>query len=302
FLIEGDEETGSALLKNAILKNKKNLKCDCVIISDGGLIGDDSPAFEASFRGSSNIEVCLQTGKDDLHSGLFGGSVPNAAEELSLLISKLHDKNKRILIPGFYDRAKRQKIASGGNEISLKKLTGTKKVFVRNNGEFETRTGLEPAIEVTGFMSGYIDAGFRNSVPRKATAKINLRFAPEQDPKKMILLIKKFLINNTPKYVDIKITGTDSSPGANLDFDNEFAKRAEKILTYVYKKIPAIKHCGGTLPIVNDFKEILGVPQVMIPLANEDCGMHSASENISVTSVRNGLSFSEKMFSDFHIQ
>lgn len=302
FLVEGNEETGSALLKTAILKNKKDLQCDCVLISDGGLIGDNSPALEASFRGSSNIEIFLQTGKDDLHSGLFGGSVPNAAEELSLLISKLHDKNKRILIPGFYDRVKRQQLASGGNEKSLKKLTGTKKVFVKSNSEFETRTGLEPAIEVTGFMSGYIDAGFRNSVPSKATAKVNVRFAPGQNVNKMILLLKKFLTSNTPTYVDIKITGTDSSPGANLDFDNEFAKRAQKILTYVYKKTPVTKHCGGTLPIVNDFKEILGVPQVMIPLANEDCGMHSASENISVTSLRSGLSFSEKMFSDSRIK
>lgn len=302
FLIEGDEETGSALLKTAILKNKKDLQCDCVLISDGGLVGDSSPAFEASFRGSSNIEVCLQTGKDDLHSGLFGGAVPNAAEELSLLISKLHDKNKRILVPGFYDGVKRQRLASGGNEKSLKQLTGTKKVFVKNNSQFETRTGLEPAIEVTGFMSGYIDVGFRNSVPSKATAKINVRFAPEQNPNKMTLLLKKFLTSNTPKYVDINITGTDLAPGAHLDFDNEFATRAQKILTYVYKKAPVTKHSGGTLPIVNDFKEILGVPQVMIPLANEDCGMHSASENIRLTSLRSGLSFSEKMFSDFRIQ
>ena len=296
FLIEGNEETGSPNFRKGLEKNLNNLRCDCVVISDGGLGTGDSPALEASFRGSMNMEVSLTTAKDDLHSGLFGGIVPNAAEELSLLISKLHDKNKRVLVPGFYDDIKKQKVLAGGNEINLRKLTGTKKVFARNESEYEIKTGLEPAIEVTGISSGYTDVGFRNSVPAKSIAKINVRFAPEQKPKRLIKLLQKFIKENVPDYTSVTITLTDTAPGANLDMKNEFAKRATSLLRTVYKTNPTTKNVGGTLPIVNDLKQILKVPQVMIPLANEDCGMHSASENIKVNCVKKGLAFSSMFF------
>ena len=296
FLIEGNEETGSPLLNKLIKKEAGNLNCHCVIISDGELDRGNSPTFEGSFRGTVNLDISIRTAEDDLHSGIFGGAVPNSAEELSRLISKFHNVEKKILVANFYDGLN-LKTPKKLTKTNLKILTGTKKVFARSNEEYARKTGLEPAIEVTGMASGYVGLGFRNSIPSRTSVKINIRSAPNQNPNILFLALKKFLLKEIPPYVKIDIKSGGSSSGTTLEIDNEFAERARKIMRIVYKKEPTIKHSGGTLPIVNHFKEILKVPQVMIPLANEDCGMHSASENISLNSIKKGLSFSSKFFS-----
>lgn len=295
FLIEGNEETGSPNLRKFIEKYKKELTCDCVVISDGEMANGDSPALEASFRGVVNIEIVLRTAKDDLHSGLFGGVVPNASRELSKLISKFHDSKNNVTISGF-DGASLNSLKDKKKKVDFKNLTGTKYVFAETLAEYETRTGLLHAIEVTGFVSGYVGDGFRNSVPATASAKINIRVAPGQNPEKLLLAFKKFVLSNVPEYVDVEIKSNEFSSGAVLDLDNPFAKRAREVLKKVYKKEPVTKHSGGTLPIVVDFAEVLNISQVMIPLANEDCGMHSASENITKKTIKNGLLFSEKFF------
>lgn len=297
FLIEGNEETGSPLLRKFIEKYREDLKCDCVIISDGEIASEDTPALEASFRGSANIEVSMETAEDDMHSGLFGGVVPNAAEELTKLISKLHDKEKRAKVSGFYNGPLGKSSLNKKEIADLKHLTKTKIIFAKNRSEYENRTGLLPAIEVTGMSSGYTGEGFRNSIPSKAMAKINVRFGPTDNPQKLIRSLEKFMKENTPSYVNLKINRTDACSGTTLGMKNKFSKKAVNVLETVYKTKPVLKHSGGTLPIVNDFKEILGVPQVMIPLANEDCGMHSASENISLNCIKKGLEFSQKFFS-----
>lgn len=257
FLIEGNEETGSPNLKKLIEQNKKKLECDCILISDGELEKGDRPALEASFRGVANVTLTLVTAPDEFHSGLFGGAVPNAALELSKLLSKLNslkDKSNKSL-------------------------------------------GLKSAIEITSITSGYQGTGFQNSIPGKAVAKINLRSTPTQNPAELVKELKKLISENTPKFAKAKLEFTESCMGATLDLNNKFSKRAEKILGEVYSQKPAAKHSGGTLPIVNDFKQILKVPQVMVPLANEDCGMHSASENITLKAVERGLKFSSRFFS-----
>lgn len=267
FMIEGNEETGSPNLKKFIDKNKKLLACDCIVISDGDLGENITPALEASFRGVANVEIFFKTAEDDFHSGLFGGLKPNAAEELGSLLGKLHGKDRRILVHGFY-------------------------AGIKNIGR--DRTGLEPAIEVTTLVAGYLGDGFRNSIPSKASAKMNIRSAPNQDPKKLSELLKKFLLKNKPSFAKLEYKANEATRGASLSLDNEFARRAKKILEEVYNKKVLTKHSGGTLPIVNDFEKILKVPQVMIPLANFDCGMHSASENIEIRALQKGLLFSAR--------
>ncbi len=296
FLIEGNEETGSPVLSNFIRDYKDKLATDCIIISDGEIAGDGIPALEGSFRGSANLEVTLKTAKDDVHSGLFGGVMPNAGLELTRIVSKIHDKNQRILVKGFYSDLKKIR-DKNETRMDFRKLTGTKIVFARSETEYKVRTGLEPAVEITGLKTGYIEEGFRNSIPSKASTKINLRSAPEQDPDRLFLLLKNFLRSNTPDYAEIKIQLDRASIGARLETENQFAVRAKKLLKEVYKKDPITKHSGGTLPIVSDFQKYLKAPQVMIPLANADCGMHSASENISLDCIKKGLEFSEKFFS-----
>lgn len=254
FLIEGNEETGSSEFDKFLVDYKKELACDTILISDGDLAKGNTPALEASFRGSVNIEIILRTMQDDMHSGLFGGLVPNAAEVLSRTITKFSDNEKKIF---------------GG--------TGN-------------------SIEVTTQTAGYQDVGFRNSIPAQALCKVNIRSVGETEPDKLVNVLGKFVRKNIPKGVAMKIQKEKSARGAKLSLNNPFTKKAKKILESVYKKKVVIVHCGATLPIIGDFKETLRAPIVCVPLANEDCGMHSASENITIDAIEKGIAFSLSFF------
>lgn len=274
FLIEGNEETGSPDLGRFVRKYSKDLACDCIVISDGELSDNLSPVLEKSFRGVANMEISLTTAPDDLHSGLYGGLANNAAEEMAKIIAKFHGPKRKILVPNFY--------------------IGTKPKEVSTNP-----TGLGPAIEITGFTSGYNGDGFRNSIPCRSNAKINIRSGPNQNPKDLALSLKKFILANKPKFAQIKFGQVEIASSASFELKNKYAKKAEKILEEVYGKKVIYKSSGGTLPIVNDFAQIIKAPQVMIPLADQDCGAHSASEFISLKAIKKGLVFSARFFGKY---
>lgn len=266
FLIEGNEETGSFELNKFLKKYKRILKSDCIIVSDSVLVSGNFATLQESFRGATSLEVILETAKDEMHSGLFGGVVPNAAEELGKIVGSLTD------------------------------FVGKKNVYSANTKRYEKRRGLEATVEVTGFTSGYTDIGFKNSIPCKAIAKINVRSAPTQDLTKLVLKLKKFILSKSPKYVKVKFVDSIAMSGMKLDLNNKFTKRAGKILEEVYGGKLVIKNGGGTLPIAAGFRDILKSPQVLIPLANEDCDVHSASENMTIKAIKKGLEFSSRFF------
>ena len=267
FLIEGNEETGSTRLRKFLRKHKGMLKADCILVSDSELGPNNIPGLEKSFRGAMNFEVMLETGTDDLHSGLFGGVAPNAAEELSKIIG------------------------------SLVEFTGRKTGFIPRTKEYERRRTLEPTVEVTGLISGYVENGFKNSIPCKASAKINVRSVPSQDPGVLAERVKKFILSKAPAHTKICFTDGENARGMVLELKNPFAKKARRILKEVYNKEPVVKRGGGTLPVGIIFRDILKVPQVMVPLADENCGAHSASEFISLEAIEKGLQFSARFFS-----
>ncbi len=267
FLIEGNEETGSAHLKQVLQKKKKFLKADCILVSDSELGPKNKPGLEKSFRGAMNFEVKLEIGNEDLHSGLFGGVVPNATEELGKILG------------------------------SLTEFTGKKSGFTPRTKKYEDRRTLQQTVEVTGFVSGYIGTGFKNIIPCKASAKINVRSLPDKNPKLLAKQVKKFILSKAPRYTKIKFIDGECAQGMEIDLENPFAERAKKILREVYDQKPIEKRGGGTLPVGAMFKDIFNIPQVMVPLADENCGAHSASEFISLQAIRKGLEFSTRFFS-----
>ncbi len=271
FLIEGNEETGSGAMKKFLEENKKALQSDYIVVSDGEFGTGNTPALEISFRGAGSFEVFLETNPLDLHSGLFGGVAPNAAEELGKIVGNLTE------------------------------FTGRKTGFKPSTKRYETRRGLESTVEVTGFTSGYNGKGFRNSIPGQAVAKINVRSTPREDPKDLMKKVQKFILKMAPKYVNIKFVNSENARGITLDVNNPLVTRAGEIIQKLYNRAPLLKNSGGTLPIAGDFKKTLNIPQVMVPLADENCGAHSASEYMSLINIDKGLEFSKLFFSDYKI-
>ena len=296
FLIEGNEETGNDDLAGIMAKNKKLLKCDVVVVSDGELT-NNKPTIEVSLRGGFNFTITYQTGKSNLHSGIWGGAVPNAAHELTILLNKLlqEDFNDGMdTITKNQIKNNKLLVREGGD---IAKLGGVKKLLLANNTDFYTQTGLKPTLQVTGIKTGYIDSGYANIVPFKAEARINVRLVSSQNPEQIAERIKVFIKKNTPSYVDLSISFTGPHSPVKVNLNNHYVEMAEKILTKVYKSKVNRKHVGGAVPFVGDIKSILGVDTLLIPLVNEDCNMHGTDENFDINLAKKALKFSREFLS-----
>jgi acetylornithine deacetylase/succinyl-diaminopimelate desuccinylase-like protein len=303
FMIEGDEETGSPLLGKFVREQTSLLKADYVVVSDGEVVGGQ-PVLERGYRGCFNGTLTITTSSTDLHSGMYGGAVPSASQEMIRLLDQIVEPDGSILIPTWNDDVPAvdpQAVADHArlpfSEEEFQRITGVKQRFTSNGLDFCSQTTLQPSIVVTGIQSGYVGVGYRNSVPAQATAKINFRLAPGQDPQRLLQTLRDYLKEVLPSYVDWTLETDDPSAGIEVSLSEPVIQEAQVILTAIYGQEPLRKFVGGTIPIVSDFAQVLKVPQVLVPLANEDCAMHAANENFRLDHLERGLAFSEAFFS-----
>jgi acetylornithine deacetylase/succinyl-diaminopimelate desuccinylase-like protein len=301
FLIEGNEETGNPDMQDIVRKNKAKLQADYIIISDGEIVGD-SPTIEASLRGGGSFDLIFKTGKTNLHSGLFGGAVPNAAHELQKFLANLYDKENKVAIPGFYDDVdpvtplQKKNNKNLATEKEILKNAKTKILLPEKGMDFYSQVGLRPTIQVTGMMSGYMGEGFANIVPCEARAKVNVRLVASQNPKKVFSLIEQYIKKNVPNYIECSMKVEKSYDPIKLDIGGEKVKEVRKLLEQSYGKKVKIKYVGGGVPIVSDFKRILGKDTLLVSLGNDDCNMHGVDENFKIDLIKKGLQFSSEFF------
>lgn len=303
FLIEGNEETGNDDLAGLMKKNKKKLACNILLVSDGELT-NNKPTIEVSLRGGFNCTLTYITGKNSLHSGLAGGAVPNAANELSKFLGKLYDNNNSISFKDFYEGVDKVSSSQLKNNrklakesIDIKKLLGVNTLLKENGFDFFTQTGLRPTIQITGIKSGYIDSGYANIVPATAEARLNFRLAPSQNPRNIKLAFENYVAKITPKYVSYTLSFNGLHAPIKINSDNPYVNEVEKILEEIYKTKVARRNVGGAIPFVGDVKKILGVDTLLIPLVNEDCNMHGANENFDIDLAKKALEFSREFMS-----
>lgn len=299
FMIEGNEETGSPHITQFMQEYSQKLKADFALISDGELTAG-IPTLETGFRGGFNSTITVTTSTTDLHSGLFGGAVPSATLVLAELLSKLFDEKGKVTIPGFYDDVLeiseediQNNLRIPFSEEEYRSLTGTKQLVSVDGYDFYTQVGLRPAAIITGMQSGYVGEGYRNSVAATATAKVNFRLVKNQNPEEVAKSFAVYMQSLAPRYADVRVEYSDPYEGIKLKTDNKYIEKARTVLSEVYKAEPIFKYCGGGLPIVTLIDELFQIPQVLLPLANEDCRMHAVGENYRVDLIEKGLQFSE---------
>lgn len=298
FLIEGNEETSNPDLGNLVKKYKKDLACDIVMISDGELT-NAKPTIEVSLRGGFNVTLTYKTGKNNLHSGIFGGAVPSAPLELTRFLSKLIDDNGSVTYKEFYkdaDKIKGEELTNNRRlfkeATELLKISGVNKLTLSKSEDFFTKTGLTPTIQITGFKSGYVESGYANIVPSTAEVRLNFRIVASQKPEIVYKIFQKFVKNNTPKHVDYTLGVEGLHNPIKVDINNKFVEETKIVLEKIYKEKVNYKNVGGAIPVVSDFKEILGVDTLLIPFCNEDCNMHGTDENFEIKLIEKALEFS----------
>jgi acetylornithine deacetylase/succinyl-diaminopimelate desuccinylase-like protein len=289
FLIEGEEEIGSPSLVPFLKEHREELRCDDVVISDTGMPSIDCPALTYALRGIAACEITLHGPSRDLHSGIFGGTVDNPAMALSQLLAQLRDKKGRVAVPGFYDGVRplsayerRQFKRLPFTVKQYQQLLGVPKLFGEEGfTPFEQRSA-RPTLEINGLTSGYQGEGSKTIVPAWARAKLTLRLVPDQSPAKIIQLLKRHLKKICPPTVRMEIhAGHGAEPYLVSPTSNQ-AQAALRALKSAFGREPVLMREGGSIPIVNDFKKILGADTLLLGLALPDDNPHAPNEKFNL--------------------
>ena len=308
LMIEGEEEIGSPNLEAFLQEHKSDWNADVVAISDTGMVAPGIPTFTYGLRGILCLEIRLRGPSADLHSGIFGGSVANPATVLSRIVAKLHDNSGRIAIPGFYDRVlpleqwERDLWAKlPYTEKAWLATTGSPRIFCEEGYTFLEQVWARPTAEVNGFGSGYQGEGPKTIVPSKATAKLSFRLVPDQDPSELRPIIEKFLKQQCPDSVLMEIFQQHSGKSYLVKTDSAFGKAAQKALVDTFGKPVAFIREGGSVPITQSFKDILGIDTLLLGLALPDCKVHSPNENFAVENFHAGIRLNRRLLEEIAV-
>ncbi|HUQ87364.1 MAG TPA: dipeptidase [Vicinamibacterales bacterium] len=296
FLIEGEEEVGSANLDNFIKSHKELLKADVVVISDSPMFDRGIPSICYGLRGLTYFQIDLRGSKSDLHSGSFGGAVANPAMVLAQLLSQMKDKSGRIKIDGFYDdvvelrpeeRAEWEKLPF--NEKKYKAELGVPKLFGETGFTTLERTWARPTFEVNGLLSGFTGEGAKTVLPAVAMAKVSMRLVPNQEPQKIGDLFEEYVKKMAPKTVELKITRMHGGKPWMTAFDNPFVQAAGRAIEQGFGQRPVFNREGGSIPVVSTFQEELGVPCVLFGVGLPDENAHAPDEKLDLGNFHNGV-------------
>src|SRR5690606_5007584 len=296
FMIEGEEEVGSGSLGEFVRNNKEKLKNDIILISDTEIISNDQPSISVGLRGLSYVEVEVKGADLDMHSGVYGGAVPNPLNVLSRMIAKLHDDDGRITIPGFYDdveelsaedRAEMAKIPF--NLDDYKKSIGISDIQGEKGYSTIERTSIRPTLDVNGMWGGYIGKGAKTVIPSHAYAKISMRLVPDQNPEKISQLFADYFPTLAPSSVVVKVTPHHGGQAYVLPTSDKGFQAAKKAMTQTFGKEALASRGGGSIPIVALFEKELGTKSVLMGFGLNSDVIHSPNEHFGLFNFYKGI-------------
>jgi acetylornithine deacetylase/succinyl-diaminopimelate desuccinylase-like protein len=301
FLLEGEEEIGSPNLAPFIEQNKELLACDVIAVSDTGMVARGVPCMGYGLRGIYCCEVKVTGPSKDLHSGVYGGAIANPAAALARIVASLHHEDGSIAIDGFFEDViplaewERQmwgKIDSVKDE-KLLEITGSPEAFGEPGFTAIERIWGRPTAEVNGLGSGYQGEGSKTVLPAKAMAKFSFRLVAGQDPNKIAKAVERHILKHTPKGVHVEFIEGHSGKPYYSDPHSDYGKAGQMAVEKAFGKAPVLIREGGSIPIIQDMKEILGADSLMLGLALPDCQIHAPNENYYLENFEAGIRLSQ---------
>lgn len=296
-LIEGEEEIGGKSISKFVPAHREKLKADVALVSDTALYAEGLPTLCVGLRGLVYMEIVANGPMRDLHSGLYGGAAPNAVFGLVELLAKMKDADGRILIPGIYD-----KVAEPAEEeiASWKRLPFSEEAMLRDEVGSTTLTGepdrmvLEriwsrPTLEVHGIAGGFTGAGAKTVIPATATAKVSMRLVPHMQPAEVVEAVKQFVAANAPKGVKFEVNVLSRGPGLIVDPNHPAMGVAARAFAETMGKDTVFTRSGGSIPIVGEFHEYLGIPTILMGFGLPDDGLHSPNEKYKLENYYLGI-------------
>lgn len=293
FLFEGEEENGSPNLEGFVRRNRRMLKADVVYTSDGPVHESGRPMLVFGVRGLLYVELTARGAARDLHSGNWGGPVPNPAWELVKLLGTMKGPSGRVLIEGFYDGARRptraERAAFGRIPLdrgSVARSLELETAQIAAAGEFYAKLMAEPTLNICGIYGGYTGRGAKTVIPSSASVKMDMRLVPDQDPADIFRKLERHVARHAP---GVAIRLMSSTPPSRTSIDGPFAAPIARAVKDATGMDPVLyPSLGATLPD-HAFTRVLGTPSVIVPYANIDESNHAPNENIKVENFARGI-------------
>ena len=305
-LIEGEEEVGSESLYEFVKGNKPKLKADALVVSDTGMLGPGVPSVTYGLRGLNYYQMEISGPAQDLHSGVFGGAVPNPLTVLCELFAKLHDKNFRVTVPGFYDdvaalsKAERKALNSlPWKAKDFKKTVGAPELCGEKGFSIIEQVWCRPTFELNGLWGGYMGEGAKTVIPAKAWAKFSTRLVPDQDPDTIAKQVEKYIRNLLPNTVECTMFETLSKGKPWVaPFTHPYFKAAQRALEHGFGKKAVFIREGGSIPFVTDMHDTFKVPCILMGFGLPDENAHAPDEHISLENYFGGIKAVANFYQD----
>jgi acetylornithine deacetylase/succinyl-diaminopimelate desuccinylase-like protein len=295
-LFEGEEEIGSPNLPAFLTAARDRLAADAAVISDMQIPGVDRPALTYGLRGGLSVEVEVQGAATDLHSGNFGGAIHNPLQALCELLAGLHDSSGRISIPGFYDRVRRP----GDRERAYMARFGVSDSEILRSARAEAgwgergftlgeRIAVRPALTINGITGGYQGTGAKSIIPSRASAKLNFRLVPDQDPHEIERQVRACVAERTPRTVRATVKTQSTARPALIEPGHPAMRAAARAYRAGFGVAPVLVRSGGTIPVASMFHETLGIPTVLMGFALPDDSLHGPNEKFHLPVFRKAI-------------
>ncbi len=295
YLIEGEEEAGVDNLTEFIKKNAKKLAADVVLVSDGSQYGRDLPAINFGLRGIAFVEIKLTGPDHDLHSGSYGGAVANPIIMLSKMLASLHDENNRVTIPGFYDNTyaatawEREQYAKLPFDPEQYRVsTGAPKLWGEKGYSVLEQNWIRPTLECNGITGGYQGEGNKTIIPSWASAKITMRLVPDMKPMEICDKIEAHLKKICPDTMKFEIVKHAGATPVQVPTDGPWLSAAARAIKTGFGKEPFFTKEGGSIPVVETFKTVLGIDTLLVGFGQQDDNAHSPNERFSIRDFQRG--------------
>jgi len=296
LILEGEEEIGSPHLRQVIRKNKSEINADLVYISDGPIDESDRPLVILGVRGLLYVEIQAKGASRDLHSGIFGGPVPNPSWELVQILNSMKNEKGEITIDGFYDDV--LEITEEDKKVLKKIPLDEKKIkkdlglrdFAEGPGEsYHEKVMYYPTLNIPGFTSGFGNEGIKTIIPSEANVKIDMRLVADQDPDDIFQKFSDHVEKHESGTIDVDIIYHDSMKPYRTDLNSTYIEPMMDAVKHGWDKDPILKPAaGGSLPSYV-FAEELGIDCIVVPYANADENNHSPDENLILKYFKNGI-------------
>lgn len=297
IILEGEEEVGGEGIASFVRNHGERLKADVALVSDTEMFAPDTPTLCVGLRGMIYTEIEARGARTDLHSGIYGGAVPNPFIALAGIIAKLKDEEGRIQIAGFYEKVQAAtdaelrawKALPFDEEAYREHEVGSTQLTGESGYTTLERTWSRPTLDVHGMPGGFIGSGAKTVIPAKAVAKVSMRLVPDMTPAETFAMYKTYVESLCPKGIVLEVRLIHSGDPIVVSTDNRFVKAATEAMHAVFGKETVFVRGGGSIPIVGDFVRELQTPTVLMGFGLPDDNLHAPNEKFNLSNFHRGI-------------